>query len=119
VNDCKPLGGGGARAGGVARGAGGGGGGGGGLGTPGSRAGLPGRSVLVEPIQPKLKLPGIERLKLKCDEPLSNFAFNFRLRRYTLVGKMQGEWAAAAEAAAYSHGDAEVGRYRLTLANPC
>jgi len=22
-------------------------------------------------------------LKLKCDEPLSNFAFNFKLRRYT------------------------------------
>jgi len=24
-------------------------------------------------------------LKLKCDEPLSNFAFNFNLRRYTEV----------------------------------
>jgi len=24
-------------------------------------------------------------LKLKCDEPLSNFAFNFNLRRYSLV----------------------------------
>jgi hypothetical protein len=23
-------------------------------------------------------------LKLKCDEPLSNFAFNFNLRRYTM-----------------------------------
>jgi hypothetical protein len=26
-------------------------------------------------------------LKLKCDEPLSNFAFNFNLRRYT-----EGSW---------------------------
>jgi hypothetical protein len=25
-----------------------------------------------------------QRLKVKCDEPLSNFAFNFNLRRYTL-----------------------------------
>ena len=30
---------------------------------------------------PKLKLPGAKRLKLKCDEPLLNFAFNFNLRR--------------------------------------
>jgi hypothetical protein len=29
--------------------------------------------------------PGVcnQRLKLKCDEPLSNFAFNFNVRRYT------------------------------------
>ena len=26
------------------------------------------------------------RLRLKCDEPLSNFAFNFNLRRYTWDG---------------------------------
>ena len=25
-------------------------------------------------------------MKLKCDEPLSNFAFNFNLRRYSMVG---------------------------------
>jgi hypothetical protein len=33
---------------------------------------------------PKLKPPGTKRLKLKCDEPLSDFAFKFNLRRYTL-----------------------------------
>ena len=36
----------------------------------------------VDPIKPTLKAPGTERLKLKCDEPLSNFAFKFNLRRY-------------------------------------
>jgi hypothetical protein len=30
-----------------------------------------------------LKAPGIKRLKLKYDKPLSNFAFKFNLRRYT------------------------------------
>jgi hypothetical protein len=29
-----------------------------------------------------LKAPGTTRLKLKYDDPLSNFAFNFNLRRY-------------------------------------
>jgi hypothetical protein len=32
-----------------------------------------------------LKAPGTKRLKLKCDEPLSNFAFKFNLRRYIKV----------------------------------
>ena len=36
----------------------------------------------VDPIKPKLKLPGTKRLKLKYDELPSNFAFNFSLRRY-------------------------------------
>ena len=27
----------------------------------------------------------VQRLKAKCDEALSNFAFNFNLRRYTKV----------------------------------
>ena len=44
-----------------------------------------GRAVQVDPIKPTLKAPGTKRLKLKCDEPLSNFAFNFNLRRYNLV----------------------------------
>jgi len=30
-----------------------------------------------------LKPPGTKRLKLQYDEPLSNFAFKFKLRRYT------------------------------------
>jgi len=42
-----------------------------------------GRAVQVDPVKPKFRLPGIERLTLKCDEPLSNVAFKFNLRRYT------------------------------------
>ena len=34
-----------------------------------------GRAVQVDPIKPKLTLPGTKRLKLKCDEPLSNVTF--------------------------------------------
>ena len=36
----------------------------------------------ADPIKPSLKLPGTKRLKLKCDAPLSKFAFNFNLRHY-------------------------------------
>jgi len=35
-------------------------------------------------MKPALKAPGTERLKLKHDEPLSNFAFKFNLRRYSM-----------------------------------
>jgi len=38
--------------------------------------------VQVDPIKPTLKAPGTNLLTLKCDEPLSTFAFNFNLRRY-------------------------------------
>jgi hypothetical protein len=34
-------------------------------------------------MKPKLKAPGTKRLTLKCDEPLSSFAFKYNLRRYT------------------------------------
>ena len=37
----------------------------------------------IDPIKPTLKAPGTKLLKLKCDKPLSNFAFEFNLRRYT------------------------------------
>ena len=37
----------------------------------------------VDPIKPQLKLPGIKRLELKCDGPLSKFASQSKLRRYT------------------------------------
>ena len=36
----------------------------------------------VDPIKPTMKAPGTKRLKLKYDEPLSGFGFNFNLRRY-------------------------------------
>ena len=38
----------------------------------------------VDPIKPTLKAPGSKLLKLKYDELLSSFAFNFNLRRYTM-----------------------------------
>ena len=44
----------------------------------------PGEAVQLAPIKPTLKPPGTERLKPKCDDPLSNFAFSFNLRCYSL-----------------------------------
>ena len=41
----------------------------------------------VDPIKPKLKAPSVQRLKLKYDEPLSSFAFEINLRRYSKVGR--------------------------------
>jgi hypothetical protein len=42
----------------------------------------PGRAVQVDPIKPKLKPPGTNGLKRKCDILLSTSAFTFNLRRY-------------------------------------
>jgi hypothetical protein len=39
-------------------------------------------AVQVDPIKSTLKAPGIKRLKLIDDDPLSKFAFEFNLRRY-------------------------------------
>jgi len=44
-----------------------------------------GRSVQIDPIKPKLKPPGIKRLKLNCDMLLSTSAFRINLRRYSAV----------------------------------
>jgi len=41
------------------------------------------RTVHVDPMKPKLKAPGSTHLKLKCDELLSNSAFNINLRCYS------------------------------------
>ena len=38
----------------------------------------------VDPIKPTLNASGSKRLKLEHDKLLSNFAFNFSLRRYRL-----------------------------------
>jgi hypothetical protein len=43
-----------------------------------------GRAVQVDPMKPTLKAPGTKRLKLKHDQPLRNFAFKFKLRRYDM-----------------------------------
>ena len=54
------------------------------LGAPADQEDLArGRAVEVDAINPMLKPPGTQRLKLKHDEVPSNFAFNFNLRRYT------------------------------------
>ena len=36
----------------------------------------------ADPIKPALKAPEIKRLKLNCDDPISNLAFKFNLRRF-------------------------------------
>jgi hypothetical protein len=42
-----------------------------------------GRAVQVAPIKPTLKPPGTKRLKLITEKLLSNFGFEFNLRRYS------------------------------------
>ena len=49
-------------------------------------------------MKPVLKPPGSKILKLRCDGPLSNFAFNCNLRRYTTCVLMV--WGAYIETAA-------------------
>ena len=44
----------------------------------------------VDPSKPTLKAPGTKRLKLRDDDPLSCFGFNFILRRYTKVPVVHG-----------------------------
>jgi len=41
--------------------------------------------VQLDPIKPKLKLPGTQRFKFQCEELPSSFAFKFNLRRYNWV----------------------------------
>jgi hypothetical protein len=70
-------------------------------------------------------------LKLKCDEPLSNVAFNFNLRHYTEVAELKAANAAHAHAAQSASEaacavdflyaddyDDTVGRCRLTVSKP-
>ena len=44
----------------------------------------------VDPIKPKLKPPGTQRLKLKCVRLLSTFAFKLNLRRYSQATQVGG-----------------------------
>ena len=56
--------------------------------------------VQVDPIKPRLKAPVNKHLRLKCDEPLSNVAFNFNLCRYNVVkNQMAGLGAPSPEVA--------------------
>jgi len=72
--------------------------------------------VQVDPIKPTLKAPGTKRLKLKYDELLSNFAFDFNLRRYneaitSLPDYTVQAWGIPIDAT-------KVGRCRLTHSTP-
>jgi len=44
-----------------------------------------GGAVQLDPFKPKLKPPATKRLELIYDGPLSNFTFNFNLRRCMMV----------------------------------
>ena len=57
-----------------------------------------GRAVQVNPMKPKLKPPGTERLKLQCDTLLSTSAFKTNLRRYS-TGARRGRCSASEGAA--------------------
>ena len=59
-------------------------------------------------MKPTLKAPRIKRLKLKCDDPLSNMGFKFNMRRYSKVDAVVQQVAATVapweEAAAEEEG---------------
>jgi len=61
-----------------------------------------GEAVHVDPIKPTLKAPGTNLLKLDYDEPLSNFAFKLKLRRYTMKLTLQVIRADSASVEAYA-----------------
>ena len=44
-----------------------------------------GRAVQVDPIKPKLNAPETKRLQLICNDLVADFAFKFKLRRYTMA----------------------------------
>ena len=69
----------------------------------------------VHPIKPKLKAPGTTLLTLKCDEPLSTFAFKINLRHYTSVECF--EWMDDKTHDGERMRCREVGRCRLTLSS--
>ena len=94
VDECKPLGGGVRREQRAPPGAG--------------HARQPGRAVQVDPMKPTLKPPGTKRLKLKCDVPLSSFAFKFNSRR---VNQMAEELHTRLHAHAAVWGGLEAGAY--------
>jgi len=50
-----------------------------------------GRAVQVDPIKPTLKAPVSKSLKLKYDKPVSNVAFKFNLRHYTMAVRHGGD----------------------------
>jgi hypothetical protein len=65
-------------------------------------------------MKPTLKLPRTKRLKPEHGNMLSNFAFNFKLRRYSKAAMN----LLATMLAMNPFGHQLVGRCRLTLSNP-
>jgi len=50
-----------------------------------------GRAVQVDPKLTRVDRAWFRRLKLKCDETLSNFAFKFNLRRYIVHAPLDAD----------------------------
>jgi hypothetical protein len=73
-----------------------------------------GLCMQVEPMKPALKVLGSIDSKLRYDELLSKFAFNFNLRRYTAAGSTGGSKRAAVS---FAIGEAAVtaGAYTRSL----
>ena len=69
------------------------------------------RLTVSKPVLKARPVSVISALKLKCDEPLSNVAFNFNLRRYT------AEYLASPPPPEYSPPPL-VGRCRLPVSKP-
>ena len=61
-----------------------------------------GKAVQVDPMNPILKGPGVKRLKVKSDQLLSEFAFNFSFRRY-----IKGRYSGGLDAWVYSNPGAQ------------
>jgi len=80
-----------------------------------------GEAVQVDPLNPALKAPGARRLKLKYDEPLSNIAFSFHLRRNTKAAQpaVPAALRALLERRRLPLVLDLAGQCRLTLSNPC
>jgi len=57
-------------------------------------------------------------MKQKCDDPLTNFSFNFNLRRYITVNVSFPSYKRADHLFAIATVDITAGRCRLTLSKP-
>ena len=71
---------------------------------------------LVDPNKPTLKAPGSRRLKLEDEKKLSNFAFKFNLRRYTVGFTALTQRIAPGQLVAMLHGTgSHSSTFRLNL----
>jgi hypothetical protein len=72
----------------------------------------------LNPVEARVETNCIQRLQLKYNEPLSNFAFNFHLRRYIKGMAELGATRAALYREHVRTKSAWVGRCRLTVSKP-